>query len=139
MESIYTLPIAVMLVLTFLVWLRLFVVRLNFMLRNNIDAEKVHSPEQLTSVLPNSANQPANNFKNLFEMPVVFYVLTICAALTNFQSPLFINLIWGFVAFRIVHSIIHCSYNRVMHRFISYLISSICLWVAVFIFIEGVL
>lgn len=139
MESTYTLPITAMLILTFLVWLYLFTVRLNYMMRHNIDAEKVRSPEKLATIFPEYINNPANNFKNLFEMPVIFYVLVICAALKSFQTPLFINLLWGFVVFRVVHSMIQCSYNKVMHRFISYLISSICLWIAVFIFVLGVL
>jgi hypothetical protein len=33
----------------------------------------------------------------------------------------YLALAWGFVATRVVHSAVHVSYNRVMHRFIVYI------------------
>jgi len=43
------------------------------------------------------------------------------------QDDLLVWLAWGFVILRVVHSAIHCSYNRVMHRFFAYLISCLFL------------
>jgi hypothetical protein len=49
------------------------------------------------------------------------------ATLLLIQDALLVQLAWGFVILRIVHSLIHCSYNRVMHRFIAYFISCLFL------------
>ena len=38
---------------------------------------------------------------------------------------------FGFLAFRIAHSTIHCTYNHVMHRFGVYAVASVFLWVMV--------
>jgi hypothetical protein len=43
------------------------------------------------------------------------------------QDDVLVWLAWGFVILRIAHSAIHCSYNRVMHRFTVYLISCLLL------------
>ena len=32
------------------------------------------------------------------------------------------------VAFRAIHSLVHCTYNRVMHRFSAYLVAALALW-----------
>jgi hypothetical protein len=37
-------------------------------------------------------------------------------------------LAWLFVALRIVHSAIHCGYNKVMHRFQAYFAGGVALW-----------
>jgi len=30
--------------------------------------------------------------------------------------------------FRVLHSLIHCTYNKIVHRFNAYLASSLVLW-----------
>ena len=94
-------------------------------------ARKIHPQAVATAAL--MATQlddtgPADNFRNLFETPVLFYaaVLTVyAAALTSL--PLVV-LAWLYVALRVVHSAIHCTYNKVMHRFRAYAASLFVLW-----------
>ena len=44
------------------------------------------------------------------------------------MAALTLALAWTFVAARIVHSAIQCSYNKVMHRFRAYLVGGLALW-----------
>ncbi len=44
------------------------------------------------------------------------------------MTPLSLGLAWAYVALRVVHSAIHCGYNRVMHRFYAFLASNLVLW-----------
>ena len=37
------------------------------------------------------------------------------------HSPGVFGLAWAFVGTRLVHTAIHCSYNRVIHRFYAYI------------------
>jgi hypothetical protein len=60
-------------------------------------------------------------------MPVLFYLGVMLAVLLLIQDVMLVQLAWGFVILRIVHSIVQCTYNRVMHRFLVYMISSIFL------------
>ena len=67
--------------------------------------------------------QAADNFKNLFEFPVLFYALAILLIHMNNYRPMYLTLMWAFVVARYVHSLIHCSYNKVLHRFYAFVTS----------------
>ncbi len=74
---------------------------------------------------------PANNLKNLFELPVLFYALVLLLLQTGQVDSVYTLCAFGFFVTRVVHSAIHCTYNRVMHRFSVYCISSLFLWAMV--------
>ncbi len=121
-------PMIALIILTFFVWCLMYYRRLSYVIQHKIHANKLETPEQCQSVLPEYVNKPSNNFKNLFEVPVVFYVLSSIAIITNSADNTVIYLAWAFVVARIIHSIFHCYSKSVMARFYMYLISSIILW-----------
>ena len=57
-----------------------------------------------------------NNYNNLFEVPVAFYVVSILIFITNNVDLAFVVMSWVFVVSRYVHSYIHTTYNNVLHR-----------------------
>lgn len=63
-----------------------------------------------------AALKAANNYKNLFEVPVLFYAVTAFALITQNVDGLMLALAWLFVATRVAHSIIHVTSNIVMWR-----------------------
>lgn len=119
-------PMLAMMALTLAVWLRMFVVRIGQMKRERIHPQKVATSAQAAALLTDS--RAADNFRNLFELPVLFYVAVIVAAQTGQVAPVTLVLAWAFVLLRVVHSAIHCSYNKVMHRFYAYVASGLALW-----------
>lgn len=64
--------------------------------------------------------QTTNNFKNLLETPVLFYVVSILAIVLKYETTLMIGLAWIYVFLRLVHSYIHLTYNKVMHRLYAF-------------------
>lgn len=58
----------------------------------------------------------ARHYANLFELPVLFYVVGLAALALRIETPLLIGLAWVFVVCRLVHAAIHMSYNKVVHR-----------------------
>ena len=120
------LPLLTMVFLTFAVWVYLYALRIPEMKRRRIDPDELRDRSAAHQLLPDSASA-SNNLKNLFEVPVLFYLAAMVAMLLMIQDVLLIGLAWGFVILRIVHSAVHCTYNRVMHRFIAYLISCLFL------------
>ena len=73
---------------------------------------------------------------NLFEMPVLFYVVGILILQTGQTGILTLSLAWAYVALRYLHSYIHLSSNKVIHRFRVYVLSClvlIALWLTMFI------
>lgn len=72
----------------------------------------------------------ANNFQNLLELPILFYVLTILMIVSNTVSPFFLICSWVFVGFRYIHSAIQCTINNVQWRFLAFLASNLALFLA---------
>jgi hypothetical protein len=125
MQSIL-LPGFALAALTFLVWCRLYVERLGQMRRERIHPQAVATSAQMTARLKDT--RAADNFRNLFELPVLFYFALLAAAQTGQGGALVLGLAWAFVALRALHSLIHCGYNKVMHRFTVYALGALCLW-----------
>ena len=112
--------------LTFLVWLRLYWVRIAQMRRDRIDAQRVASSAQSAALLTDT--RAADNFRKMFELPVLFYAAVCIAAIMHVVTPVSLGLAWAFVALRMLHSLVHCSYNRVMHRFGIYITGALVLF-----------
>ena len=115
-----------MVFLTFAVWVYLYALRIPEIKRLGIDPDELQDRAESHKLLTVSG-AASNNLKNLFEVPILFYLAAMIAMLLMIQDDLLVWLAWGFVILRVVHSAIHCSYNRVMHRFIAYLISCLFL------------
>ena len=125
------LPMLGMMVLTLLVWLYMFVQRVGFAQSNKLDIEQFKTPADVQALVPADVSGASNNFKNLFELPVIFYAVCLYLTVTMQVDSVYANCAWAFLVLRCLHSLIHCSYNRVAHRFGIYLLSSIVLWVMV--------
>lgn len=130
-SSELAIPLVGMMVLTLVVWLWMFVKRFGYIAAHNIEPDDLKTPEQVNAAIPAELAGPANNLKNLFELPVIFYGLCMYLMLSYTLDNTHVVCAWVFLGFRVLHSIIHCSYNNVNHRFLMYLISSVALWVMV--------
>jgi hypothetical protein len=69
------------------------------------------------------------NLMNLLEMPVLFYMVCLSLYVTRHVEPRLVTLAWIYVGLRLVHSIIHLTYNRVLHRFLAFASSNVVLLV----------
>jgi hypothetical protein len=61
---------------------------------------------------PTRIRQIGNSYCNQFELPVLFYVLTILAYITHKAGVVFVVLAWLFVIFRLLHAYVHVTSNR---------------------------
>ncbi|MFZ5657968.1 MAG: MAPEG family protein [Pseudomonadota bacterium] len=120
------LPALAMVVLTFAVWWRMYFARIGQMRRERIHPQKVATSAQATALLTDS--RAADNFRNLFELPVLFYLALVVADRMDMVDGISLALAWAFVLLRVVHSAIHVTYNRVMHRFAAYVAGGMVLW-----------
>lgn len=79
------------------------------------------------------------NLDNLFEVPVLFYAAGVTALALSLNDQLFLLLAWLFVVLRIIHTIIHLTYNQPMHRFAPFILSFLCvvgMWIRLIILIN---
>ena len=121
-------PFLAMMLLTMFVWIYMYMRRIHYSVVNRINPQKLATPEKAAALIPEQINNPANNLKNLFEMPVLFYALCLYLLLTQTVDTTYAIAAWLFVAFRVLHSIVQCTSNHVMTRFRLYMIASLALW-----------
>jgi len=65
---------------------------------------------------PAGSATASSNLMNQFELPVLFFVLCLALFVTSGANYLSVALAWLFVASRVVHAVIHLTYNNVAHR-----------------------
>ncbi len=107
------LPLFAQVLATLGLWFWLVLLR-----RRNLASRTVH-PSQIALREPNwpkHTRQVGNCFANQFELPVLFYVLTILEIVTRHADIVFVVFAWIFVLSRLVHAFIHTTSNRVMYR-----------------------
>jgi hypothetical protein len=108
-------PIAAMMLLVAIVTVMMLKERIGEMKNRRIHPNTVASSTQMNQILENTKG--ADNYKNLAEMPILFYVLCVALFATQMVSSGWLYAAWVYVALRFVHSFIHIGYNTVMHRF----------------------
>ncbi|MFT6092622.1 MAG: hypothetical protein ACJA2Q_000511 [Pseudohongiellaceae bacterium] len=77
------------------------------------------------SDLPDMVAKSTRNFNNLFEVPVLFYVGALAYIALGLTAPTPVLCAWLFVAARALHSLIHLTYNNVLHRLIIFGVGNI--------------
>jgi hypothetical protein len=89
--------------------------------------------------VPPFVSLPNRNLMNLLELPVLFYVLCLSLVVTEGVDRVFLYGAWTYCALRIVHSLIHVTYNKVMHRLFVFAFSNVVLTVMWIRFVLGTL
>lgn len=83
------------------------------------------------SEMPSNARAVAENYNNLHEQPIIFYVLMVFIVLTKGMNSVSMYLAWGYVLSRIIHSLIQAKSPKVMSRFFAFLFGSAWLFALV--------
>jgi len=116
MEIIY--PMFSLVLLTFIVGFSTGVSR--FISARNGDVDPRYFKLLSGHTPPDKLVKLSRNFSNLFEVPVLFYTLGVVLLVLEINNGLMLGLAWGFVILRIIHSVIHISYNNPIHRFVVF-------------------
>ena len=114
-------PMLALMLLTLCVGIYMYRVRVAACKANKVHPEKLKRIEN-AHLLGEEANYPGDNFRNLFELPVLFYGLCLGLMITGLVDQVQLWLAWLFVISRIGHSYIQCTYNKVMTRLKVYLL-----------------
>ena len=121
------LPPTALVVLTGFVWLRLGSDRLGEMRSRRIHPQQVATSKQMSETMQNVRS--ADHFRNLFEVPVMFYALCAFLAITRLTTLLLLACAWGYVVLRAAHTYVHLTSNKVVRRFQVFVASTIVLYV----------
>jgi len=115
---------------TFVVLLLIPFVRVRSVRRREVGPNDFKYGE--SPAVPPSVSIPNRNYMNLLELPMLFYVVGMVLYVTAGTSRLAVVVAWVYVALRVIHSLIHLSYNRVIHRLSVFALSNaalVSLWV----------
>lgn len=131
------LPAMVMVLLTAVVTFRMFFERVRQVKAEKIPFRDIPSGSQMAARFADT--RAADNYRNLFEAPVLFYLALVVAFASAQVTTVTLGLAWAYVALRIVHSYIHCGYNRVSHRLYVFMAGNVVLWILWIVLLAGLL
>jgi hypothetical protein len=120
-------PFVATMLLTLVVWLYMYGRRLPFIFSSGLDPKQM-TPLELARRSPPRVSNPSDNLKNLFELPIIFYALSLYLYATHQVDGTYVAAAWLFFGFRVLHSAVHCTFNFIPLRFSLYVISSAALW-----------
>ena len=118
------LPLIVQVALTFAIGFRMAAGRVAA-----VRARKVH-PRDIAlreANWPKHLMQLQNAYLNQFELPVLFYLLTILVLITKAGDLWFVVPAWIFVALRLAHAYVHVTSNRVPRRGMLFIAGAVVL------------
>lgn len=115
MNSTFLAPIFGMVALTTVVWAIAVQRRVQEIRARRIPVQSLARASDTAAALKDSSAM--DNFNNLLQLPILFYVLCLAFVLVGEDSSARLAGAWAYVALRLVHSVIQITYNRVLHRF----------------------
>jgi hypothetical protein len=119
-------PVIALAGLTACIWVLMYVRRISEIRESKINPQSLATSENASARLKNVS--AADNFSNLLEIPVLFYTVCVIFFITGEVAQFQLVLAWIYVALRFAHSLIHVTYNRVVHRWAVYVSSTIVLF-----------
>ena len=121
-------PVVALIVWTLIVMVWMALTRLPAMKKAGIGLDRRGGRGvNLEGVIPDEVNWKAHNYQHLMEQPTLFYAIAVVLALMEMGGGINYWLAWGYVALRVLHSIVQATVNIVKYRFTLFLLSSFCL------------
>jgi hypothetical protein len=122
-------PVVALLAWTMVMWVWMYATRIPAMLAAGIDAKGMvgSTGASLRAQLPDRVSWKADNYNHLHEAPTLFYAVAIVLAIIGQGDGFNTTLAWAYVAFRVLHSIVQATINKVAVRFALFALSSLAL------------
>jgi hypothetical protein len=120
-------PVLILVCWTLFMWLWMYATRIPAMQKAKINPDDARHPGTYADAIPSNVRAVADNYNHLHEQPTIFYALMVFAALTGGNSSLMLNLAFGYVGLRVLHSLVQVLSPKVMLRFLVFSISTIVL------------
>ncbi|MDZ4375865.1 MAG: MAPEG family protein [Phenylobacterium sp.] len=127
-------PMAAMALLTFVVLGLIPARRFRAAFAGRVKAEDFRFGE--SPAVPGDVSIPNRNYMNLLELPTLFYVAALMHHVAGRVDQTALAVAWAYVALRAIHSVIHLTYNNVIHRLAVFALSNGVLaafWVLFFV------
>ena len=120
-------PVVALAAWTAVIWFWMYATRIPAIVGSRMRLDPNAPRGEQMATLPARVRWKADNYNHLMEQPTIFYAIVIALILMGFDRPINVYLAWGYVALRIVHSLIQATVNIVIYRFLVFTLSSLCL------------
>ncbi|HEX9807607.1 MAG TPA: MAPEG family protein [Alteraurantiacibacter sp.] len=122
-------PIVALAGWTMVMWLWMYATRIPAMNKAKVDPQALANDPDYTldRIVPPQVQWKAHNYNHLHEAPTVFYAVAIVLAIVGQGDGLNATLGWAYVGLRVLHSLVQATINKVMLRFIIFVLSSLVL------------
>jgi hypothetical protein len=127
-------PVFALVALTFVVLLMIPFARFRAAFAGRVTAADFALGE--SARVPAETRLPNRNYMNLLELPLLFYVACLGLYVTGKVDQTALAVAWLYVGLRALHSLIHLSYNNVIHRLTAFAASNVVLsvlWIRFFV------
>lgn len=118
-------PILALVIWTLVIWVWMYATRIPAMQKAKLDPQDAARTRTLP--LAPEIMWVSDNYNHLMEQPTIFYATAIAAQMAGQADAINIGLAWAYVGLRVVHSLIQCTVNIVMLRFVVFTLSTLAL------------
>ncbi|MBA2237631.1 MAG: MAPEG family protein [Lysobacter sp.] len=123
-------PVVALIAWTLVVMLWMVVARLGEFKRLGINSSNIPRGARgvdLEGRADPRAQWKSHNYTHLVEQPTLFYAIALTLALMDIGDGINLWLAWGYVALRVVHSLVQAIVNIVKWRLLLFVLASLCL------------
>ena len=126
----FIIPLFIMAILNLFLIFRLLYMATVYVVKKNVRLSQFRIYE---GEFPDRLRSARQHYQNMFEIPILFYLLCLLHIFFNNYTEIDILLAWGFVIFRVLHFFIRIQNQKnvnIMPRTIVFVISLVFLTIA---------
>jgi hypothetical protein len=127
MQSALFAPVIGLVLWSFVMWAWLYATRIPAIRKYNVVLDAHQPASEFHAQLPAQVRWKADNYNHLMEQPTLFYAVAITLAVLGEDNALNVSLAWLYVGLRVVHSLVQATTNRIIVRFVVFMLASVVL------------
>ena len=120
-------PVIALVLWSMVMWGWLYATRLPAMIRARTPLDPTQPRDVMLGGLPPRVRWKADNYNHLMEQPTLFYATALTLASLGQGDTINLGLAWGYVALRVVHSLVQALVNVIVLRFAIFMTASVVL------------
>lgn len=119
-------PVLALVAWSLVVWVWMYATHLPAMTKAGVKPDDARHTRALADRIPSKSQAPADNYNHLMEQPTLFYAVALVGAVAGVAGAAVVWA-WGYVALRVVHSLVQATAGKVMVRFALFSVSTLAL------------
>ena len=120
-------PVVALVLWSLVMWVWLYATRIPALRKARFELRPERTKEEMNAALPAAVRWKADNYNHLMEQPTLFYAVALTLAVAGAGDGLNAQLAWGYVALRVVHSLVQATVNVIVARWAVFMAASVVL------------